>query len=103
VRESIVGTAIRVVSPMRNGRSARYQGDRCHESRFFKRIFTPGLLSLALFAVLLLATIDGGSDASTNNGIPGFERAIAAQEAHNDLLLSLDGVVGTGNGAEFTI
>ncbi|HJM52870.1 MAG TPA: hypothetical protein QGI07_02440 [Dehalococcoidia bacterium] len=52
---------------------------------------------------MLLATIDGGSDASTNNGIPGFERAIAAQEAHNDLLLSLDGVVGTGNGAEFTI
>lgn len=68
-------------------------------SRFFKRIAAPGLLGLALLAVVLLAAIGGGSsDASANNGVRGLDRAIAAQEAHTDALLALDGVVGTAVG-----
>jgi hypothetical protein len=68
-------------------------------SKFFKRIAAPGLLGLALLAVVLLATIGGGSNASANQGIRGLDRALAANQAHSASLLSIDGVVGTGVGA----
>ena len=70
-------------------------------SRFFKRIAAPGLLGLALLAVVLLAAIGGGnSDASANNGVRGLDRAIAAQEANTASLFGIQGVVGTGVGLD---
>ncbi|MDA1257790.1 MAG: hypothetical protein O3C10_08100 [Chloroflexi bacterium] len=65
----------------------------------FKRLAAPGIAALGLLAVVLLATIGGGSaDASANNGARGLERAIAAQEGHTDALLTKAGVVGTAIG-----
>ena len=70
-------------------------------SRFFKRIFAPGLLGLALLAVVLLATIGGGdSSARANNGDRGIARAIEAQEAQSNALFGISGVVGNGVGLD---
>ena len=83
-----------------DGEAENLQGDDGLNYRLFKRLAAPGIAALGLLAVVLLATIGGGSaDASANNGARGLDRAIAAQEEHNGALLALDGVVGTGVGA----
>ncbi len=70
--------------------------------RFFRRrVATPGLLGLALLAVVLLAALGGGdSEVSANQGDRGIARAIAAQEAHTDALLARAGVAGTAVGMD---
>ncbi|MEE8363378.1 MAG: hypothetical protein V3S18_04835, partial [Dehalococcoidia bacterium] len=54
-------------------------------------------------AVVLLVTASAGSGSAAlaggDPGARGIARAIAAQEAHTDALMDIDGVVGTGVGA----
>ena len=55
-------------------------------------------LSLALVLVLVLAASVGTVQTAVASGDNGLEKAIAAQEAHTDALLSISGVNGTAVG-----
>lgn len=56
-------------------------------------------LSLALVLALVLIASFGGSDQASAAGEAGLSAAIAAQEAHTDRLMAIDGVIGTAVGA----